>query len=101
MPGDRSERYRKYEMPQEPKDPNAEFLTVQETAFVLHCSVKTVHRRLDALGIKSKPGKRVITTKAQRQALHDDSLARPEKATALRRGRRGNGRKPLVAPIAA
>ena len=97
MPGDRYERYQKYETPQEPKDPNAEILTVQETAFVLGCSVKTVHRRLDELGLKRKPGRKVVTTKADRQALLDSSLTQPDKATALRRGRRGVGRKPLTA----
>lgn len=101
MPGDRTERYQKYEMPQEPKDPNAEVLTIQETAYVLGCSVKTVHRRLDDLGLKRKPGRRVVTTKADRQALLDDSLTQPAKNAAPRRGRRGLGRKPLAAPLAA
>ncbi|MET9727725.1 DNA-binding protein [Streptomyces zaomyceticus] len=101
MPGDRSERYRKYEMPQEPKDPNAEVMTVQETAYVLSCSVKTVRRRLESLGLKRKPGRTVVTTKADRQALLDDSLTQPSKGMAPRRGRQGLGRKPLVAPLAA
>lgn len=100
MPGDRSERYKKYEMPQEPKDPNADVLTVQETAYVLKCSVKTVRRRIDALGIKCKPGSRVVTTKAHRQLLLDDSLVQPAKNTP-RRGRQGLGRKPLAALAAA
>jgi len=95
MPGDRSERYKKYEMPQEPKDPNADVLTVQETAYVLKCSVKTVRRRVDALGIKRKPGRGVVTTKADRDLLLDDSLVQPAKNTP-RRGRQGLGRKPLA-----
>lgn len=96
MPGDRNERYLKYETPQEPKDPNADVLTIQETAYVLGCSVRTVHRRLNGLGLKRKPGRRVMTTKADRQALLDDSLTQPTKNTP-RRGRQGLGRKPLTA----
>jgi hypothetical protein len=101
MPGDRNERYQKYETPQEPKDPEANLLNIQETAYVLGCSVRTVHRRLDELGLKRKPGRRVMTTKADRQALLDDSLTQPQKAATLRRGRRGNGRKQLTAALAA
>ncbi|GHG30937.1 hypothetical protein ACFFSH_32510 [Streptomyces filamentosus] len=99
MPGDRSERYLKYEMPQEPKDPNADILTVQETAWILKCSVKTARRRIAALDIKRKPGRRVVTTKADRQLLLDDSLVQPAKNTP-RRGRQGLGRMPL-GPLAA
>lgn len=99
MPGDRSERYLKYEMPQEPKNPNADVLTVQETAYVLKCSVKTVRRRIDDLGIKRKPGRSVVTTKADRQLLLDDSRVKPAKSTP-RRGRQGLGRMPL-GPLAA
>jgi hypothetical protein len=97
MPGDRNERYLKYETPQKPEDPNADILTIQETAYVLGCGVRTVHRRLNELGLKRKPGRRVMTTKADRQALLDSSLTQPDMATALRRGRRGVGRKPLTA----
>ncbi|MFE0650988.1 hypothetical protein ACFVZH_20605 [Streptomyces sp. NPDC059534] len=100
MPGDRYERYQKYETPQEPKDLNAEVMTVQETAFVLSCSVKTVRRRLKSLGLKRKPGRTVVTTKADRQALLEDSLVEPARSIAPRRGRQGLGRKPLT-PLAA
>ena len=93
---DRAQRFLKYETPVEPKDPNAEFMTVQETAYVLKCSVKTVRRRVDALGIKRKPGRGVVTTKADRDLLLDDSLVQPAKNTP-RRGRQGLGRKPLAA----
>ncbi|MFE9738883.1 DNA-binding protein [Streptomyces sp. NPDC006477] len=100
MPGDRYERYQKYETPQEPKDPNADVMTVQETAYVLGCSVKTVRRRLDSLGLKRKPGRKVMTTKADRDVLLDDSLVAPPKGIAPRRGRQGLGRKPFT-PLAA
>ncbi|MFB7605219.1 DNA-binding protein [Streptomyces gardneri] len=91
---DRSQRVLKYETPQEPKDPNAELMTVQETAYMLKCSVPTIRRRLKELGLTRKPGRWVITTKADREALIESSLVKPPS------GRRGRGRKPL-APLAA
>ncbi|WP_328941589.1 hypothetical protein OG259_07900 [Streptomyces sp. NBC_00250] len=100
MPGDRKERYQKYETPQEPKDLNADVMTVQETAYVLSCSVRTVHRRLNELGLKRKPGRTVVTTKADRQALLEDSLTQPPRTAVPRRGRQGQGRKQLM-PLAA
>ncbi|MER7517847.1 DNA-binding protein [Streptomyces sp. NPDC126499] len=87
---DRSERFLKYETPTAPDDPNADLMTVQETAFVLKCSVPTVRRRLKELGLTRKPGRRVITTKADRAALIESSLVQPPS------GRRGRGRKPLA-----
>jgi len=101
MPGDRYERYQKYETPKKPEDPNADIMTVQEAAYVLGCSVKTVRRRLDSLGLKRKPGRTVMTTKADRQAILDDSLVAPSKRATPHRGRQGLGRKPLIAPLAA
>jgi hypothetical protein len=46
-------------------------MSVQETAHVLGCSVGTVRRRIDALGVKSKPGRRVMTSKRDRQRIHE------------------------------
>ena len=99
MPGD---RYAKYGRPTEPKDPNAEYMTVQETAFVLKCSVPTVHRRLDELGIKKKTGRRVVTSRADRAALVESSLVPTlqGRARAAKPSKRGTGRKPLT-PLAA
>ncbi|MER6098417.1 DNA-binding protein [Streptomyces sp. NPDC001728] len=91
---DRSQRVLKYETPTAPADPNAEYMTVQETAFILMCSVPTIRRRLKELGLTRKPGRRVVTTKADRDALIESSLVRPPS------GRRGRGRKPLR-PLAA
>ncbi|MFI8962113.1 hypothetical protein ACIGO8_08350 [Streptomyces sp. NPDC053493] len=64
-------------------------MTVQETAYVLKCSVPTVRRRLKALGLTRKPGRWVVVTKADRDALIESSLVQPPS------GRRGRGRKPL------
>ncbi|MFD8919396.1 DNA-binding protein [Streptomyces sp. NPDC057539] len=68
MPGD---KYEKYGRPEAPAATDQEFMTVQETAWVLGCSVPTVRRRLTALGITSKPGRRVMTSRADRLALHE------------------------------
>ncbi|MEK9524082.1 helix-turn-helix domain-containing protein [Streptomyces venezuelae] len=91
---DRSQRFLKYETPVEPASLDADLMTVQETAYVLKCSVPTVRRRLKELGLTRKPGRRVVVTKADRAALIESSLVKPPT------GRRGRGRKPL-APIAA
>ena len=62
-------RYEKYHRPKKPADPDAEFLTVQETAFVFHCSVATVRRRLKALKRGGGPGRRILVSRDDRQAL--------------------------------
>lgn len=66
-----SEKYLRYGLPTPPDDPNQEYMSVQETAHVLGCSVGTVRRRINALGIKSKPGRRVVTSKRDRQRIHE------------------------------
>lgn len=86
---DRAQRFLKYETPVAPADLNAEYMTVQETAYVLSCSVPTIRRRLKDLGLTRKPGRRVVTTKADREALVQSSLVQPAS------GRRGRGRKRL------
>lgn len=99
MPGD---KYEKYGRPTEPADPDADIMTIQETAFVLMCSVPTVRRRLDALGLKRKPGRRVVTTKADRAALVESSLVPSIHGRAsAKTSKRGTGRKPLGKPQAA
>ncbi|MFK0182497.1 hypothetical protein ACIQVR_41845 [Streptomyces xanthochromogenes] len=61
-----SDKYLRYGLPIEPADPDAEFLTVQETAFVLNCSVDTVRRRIKELGIKPKAGRRKMLSRRNR-----------------------------------
>lgn len=68
MPSDKQLRYGR---PTPPADLNQEYMTVQETAYVLGCGVKTVRRRITTLGIKSKPGRRVMTSKRDRQRIHE------------------------------
>jgi len=65
-----SDKYLRYGRPIRPADVNQEFMTVQETAFVLGCSVDTIHARLNELKLKSKIGRRVMTSKADRVRIH-------------------------------
>lgn len=65
-----SEKYLKYGRPVEPKDPNQEYMSVQETAFTLMCTVDTIRRLIKELGLHSRPGRRIVTDKADRQAIH-------------------------------
>ncbi|MFJ4418217.1 DNA-binding protein [Streptomyces sp. NPDC088925] len=76
-----SEKYLKYQVPQPPADVNQEFMTVQETAWVLGCGVKTVRRRIADLGIKGGPGARIITSRADRLAIHEASRPTPARRT--------------------
>lgn len=70
MPGD---KYEKYGRPVAPVSVEQEFMTVQETAWVLGCTVDTVRRRIRALGIKATVGRRIITSRADRLAIHEAS----------------------------
>ncbi|MFF2184629.1 DNA-binding protein [Streptomyces sp. NPDC058155] len=81
MPGD---KYEKYGRPVPPADPDQEFMTVQETAHTLGCSVPTVRRRLAALRITSKPGRRVMTSRADRLAIHNAGRVAPQRARRAR-----------------
>lgn len=72
-------KYELYGRPEAPADLNQEFMTVQETAYVLGCSVPTVRRRLNELGIKSSPGRRITTSKQDRLDIHNASRAVPQR----------------------
>lgn len=67
MPGD---KYAKYGRPVQPEDLDAEFMTVQETAYVLKCSVPTVRRRIKELGITPKAGRRKMLSRRNRLAIN-------------------------------
>lgn len=78
-------KYELYGRPEAPTDLNQEFMTVQETAYVLGCSVPTVRRRLQALGIKSTPGRRILTSRQDRLDIHNASRTTPQRKRAGRR----------------
>lgn len=68
MPGD---KYEKYGRPIPPADPNQEYMTVQETAHVLKCSVTWLRVFLrDHSKLRSKQGRRIVTDRAARAAIY-------------------------------
>lgn len=71
-----SEKYLRYGRPKPPDDLNQEYMSVQETAYVLKIGVDTVRRRIKALDIKAKPGRAVVTSKRDRQRIHEHGRKR-------------------------
>ena len=68
MPGD---KYQRYGRPQAPTDLNQEYMTVQETAFVLGCSVSWLRRFLAAHPkLRSQQGRRIVTDSAARASIY-------------------------------
>jgi hypothetical protein len=69
-----SAKYEQYGVPLPPEDPNQEFMTVQETAYTLRCSVSWLRRflakRPDLHGRNGARG-RIITNREQRSAIHE------------------------------
>lgn len=59
-----------YHRPARPEDPDAEYLTVQETAWVMRCSVTTIRRRLNALKRGGAVGRRILVNRVDREALY-------------------------------
>ncbi|HBF81020.1 MAG TPA: hypothetical protein DD420_14145 [Streptomyces sp.] len=70
-----SEKYLKYHVPKPPADVNQEFMTVQETAYVLGCSVKVVRARIKDLGLRAAVGRRIVTSRNDRLAIHEAARA--------------------------
>lgn len=65
--------YELYGVPTAPEDPAQEYMTVQETAHVLKCSVSWLRRLLskhDELCGRNGRGGRIITNREQRSAIH-------------------------------
>lgn len=67
-------KYETYGVPIPPEDPDQEFMTVQETAYVMKCSVSWLRRflatRPDLCGRNGK-SKKIITNREQRAAIHE------------------------------
>lgn len=94
--------YENYGIPVPPQDAEQEFMTVQETAFVLSCSVSWLRRFLAAnRHLHSYSGRRIITNRADRNAIYEALRAGdPRRGRAVpRQRRRPAGSKP--APAAA
>lgn len=79
MPGD---KYEMYGRPLPPADPNADVMTVQESAYVLKCSVSHLRKWLKKHPkLRSRSGRRLVMNRAARDAYYrmhqgDKHLAR-------------------------
>jgi hypothetical protein len=98
VPTDKS----RYHQPQPPADPNQEYMTVQETAYVLKCGMKWLRNLLKAnphlCGRNGERG-RIVTDRAQREAIHAVRSAGDPRTgrTIPRQRRRPAGRTPALA----
>lgn len=64
--------YELYGIPVPPQDPAQEFMTVQETAYVLNCSVSWLRRFLAAhRHLHSYSGRRIVTNREDRTAIYE------------------------------
>ena len=91
----------RYAVAQPPEDPNQEYMTVQETAWVMKCSVTWLRRFLTAnpqlCGRNGNRG-RIVTDREQRAAIHAARTAGdPRTGRTMPRPRRAAGRKPATA----
>jgi hypothetical protein len=96
-------KYERYGVPVPPEDPNQDVMTVQETAYVLKCSVSWLRRflanRPDLHGRNGYRG-RITTNREQRAGIHEArSGGDPRVGRTVPRQRRRPARKP--APAAA
>lgn len=82
--------YELYGIPTPPEDPNQEFMTVQETAHELKCSVSWLRRFLrDHRDLHSYSGRRIITNREDRAAIYEALRAGdPRKGRTIPRQRR-------------
>jgi hypothetical protein len=94
--------YELYGIPVPPQDPAQEFMTVQETAHVLNCSVSWLRRFLAAnRHLHSYSGRRIVTNREDRTGIYEARRAGdPRQGRAIpRQRRRATAKKP--APAAA
>lgn len=73
------------ERPIPPADPNAEYMSVQETAWVFQCSVKTIRRLLKEMEAGSPVGRKIMTDKAERAAMYEHRRRSPKPGRPRRR----------------
>lgn len=95
--------YELYGIPIPPEDPNQEYMTVQETAYVLKCSVSWLRRFLrDNRHLHGRNGSRgrIITDRAQRAAIHEARSAGDPRTGRTQHRRRTPARKPALAATA-
>lgn len=69
------EKYEKYGRPEAPANLDAEYMTIQETAYVLKCSVSHARRLVNETGLCSRMGRRIVTSRADRTGLYEANHA--------------------------
>lgn len=92
--------YELYGVPVPPQDPDQEFMTVQETAHVLNCSVSWLRRFLKAnRHLHSYSGRRIVTNRKDRAAIYEARRAGDPRTgrTMPRQRRRPASHKPASA----
>lgn len=91
--------YELYGVPIPPQDPNQEYMTVQETAYVLNCSVSWLRRFLAAnRELHSYQGRRIVTNRADRASIYEARRASdPRTGRTVPRQRRRSAAKPARA----
>lgn len=92
--------YELYGVPVPPQNPEQEFMTVQETAHVLNCSVSWLRRFLRAnRHLHSYQGRRIVTNRQDRAAIYESRRAGDPRTgrTMPRQRRRPASRKPASA----
>ncbi|MFF9129160.1 DNA-binding protein [Streptomyces sp. NPDC014806] len=82
--------YELYGIPVPPQDPEQEYMTVQETAYVLNCSVSWLRRFLkENRHLHSYMGRRIITNRQDRADIYEALRAGdPRKGRSIPRQRR-------------
>lgn len=93
--------YELYGIPVPPADPDQDYMTVQETAYVLNCSVSWLRRFLrENRHLHGRSGRRIITNRDDRAAIYEALRAGdPRKGRTMPRQRRRSTavRKPALA----
>ena len=94
-------KYETYGVPVPPEDADQEFMTVQETVYVMKCSVSWLRRflanRPDLHGRNGNRG-RITTSRGQRAAIHEARCeGDPRTGRTIPRQRRRSAAKPARA----
>jgi hypothetical protein len=91
--------YELYGVPIPPEDPEQEYMTVQETAYVMKCSVSWLRRFLASnRHLHGYSGRRIVTDRQDRAAIYEAWRAGdPRKGRSIPRQRRQPARKPARA----
>ena len=89
-------KYEQYGVPIPPEDPNQEFMTAQETAFVMKCSVSWLRKFLkNNRDLHGYSGRRIVTDRQDRAAIYEAWRAGdPRKGRTIPRQRRQSARTP-------